>query len=985
MALQSPLRAFHLKALPGLFVLCCLPFAWGQGFPGGGVAILSGNSLGTIIPASGNPSDIVMDETRGRLYLVQSGANQIFIYNYVEKRFEGRIDVGTFPSSAAISMDNRFLYVTNVQSSSVSVINLDGDRVVQTLSLPARPEGIEVGFDGRVLITTQGSGANNTLNTLLIFDPSQEAIQQLSVVPSPPALSTPNPLPAVFAGRPATAFPGRLIRTPDGQFIIGMVAINQTTNSALTTLFVYEAASGTVLRNRTVTGQSTVLSIAPDGSKFMAGSTLYETATLNVLAQQSTANLPFLIVAQGNNPAISLQRNFGGSIFSTDGQVVYSAFNVGGNNATDRPEAEALFVSNSKNLGVRMGIRLPETVLGKMVATADGADIYAVSESGILHIPIGKLFEAPILQPETNQVFLAIDNCNKGIARASVKVSNIGGGRATFTVPVVNNALVTEVTSGLAPSTVNFVMEPGRTAVRRLAGTNLFTGVGGGNGAAINVTLSSREAVNFPNTIRVYMNFRDPDQRGVIYPVPTGLSNNEGLHEVHLDEARGRLYISNSGFNRVEVFDTRRLRFLEAIEVGQLPRSMAMSLDRSTLFVGNSGGESVSIVDLDARREVGRIDFPPIPRVGNQAAVRPLALGMSLAGLQIVMSNGGLWKVVGTTATPRPASGIISPNSNTTVLPAPAQYSLAQTPGGEFLVALAGNGNAYLYDALADNYTTARTINTNPIQSYYGPAAGAPNGAFFTVNGLVLSPALSIIGGVERPGTTQFTPPAQPGQPPGQTTVSAGSRHIAAVAPVSETHFVRMTIPVRQNINSVTRDDPRAVIEMVDVRNGAETVVAVAPDSPQSIAFGTQRISVPARQMVVDSKGVAYAIGVSGLSVIPLQQGGAPSRPQILSGSRGIVNANTGSTNFTPGAFITVNGSNLADTAVSEQIPLPTVMGGSCLTFSDVPLPLLQTSGGQITAQIPDNLRPGIYVAQVRSLAAATQSDPVVITVQRPQ
>ena len=36
-------------------------------------------------------------------------------------------------------------------------------------------------------------------------------------------------------------------------------------------------------------------------------------------------------------------------------------------------------------------------------------------------------------------------------------------------------------------------------------------------------------------------------------------------------------------------------------------------------------------------------------------------------------------------------------------------------------------------------------------------------------------------------------------------------------------------------------------------------------------------------------------------------------------------------------------------------------------------------------AQIPDDLRPGLYVAQVRSLANATQSDPVLITVQRPQ
>ncbi|MBK5295437.1 MAG: hypothetical protein JJE04_27640, partial [Acidobacteriia bacterium] len=895
MPLQSTLRSVHsIAALLFLLLLAMVP-AFSQ------ISVISGNSFGVVIPASGAPSDLILDEARGRLYLVVSGANQVFIYNTVEQRMEGRIDVGVFPSSAAMSLDGKLLYVTNVQSSTVSVINLDIDRVINSISVPARPEGIEVGFDGRVLITTQGSGANNAQNTLLIFDPSQEALQQLSVVPSPPPLSTPNPLPAVFAGRPSTPFPGRLIRTPDGQFIVGMVAINQNNNGAQTTLFVYEAASGTVLRNRTVTGQSTVLSMAQDGSRFMAGSTLYETANLNVLAQVNTANLPFLIAAN-NNPAISFQRNFGGSIFSPDGEVIYGAFNVGGNQTTSLVESKALMVSNSRNLSVRLGIRMPESIIGKMVATADGADVFASSESGVVHIPVSRLFEAPILQPESTAVFLAVDNCNKGIARASVKINNLGAGTVTFTVPNVSPALVTEVTSGLAPSSVNFVMEPGRTTVRRLAGTNLFIGGNGGNGAPINITLNSREAVNYPNTIRVYMNFRDKDQRGVVYTVPVSLSNNEGLQEILLDEPRGRVYISNSGFNRVEVFDTRRLRFVEPIEVGQLPHSMAMTLDGSTLYVGNSGGESISIVDLDARRVIGNVEFPPIPRNGVQGTVAPRALGMGLSGLQFIMSNGTLWKLVGSTATPRPASSIVSPTSNTTALAAPAQYSFASTPGGEYMVALAGNGNVYLYDGLSDNFTTARLINTNPIQSYYGPAAGAPNGSFFTVNGLVLSSALAVIGGAERPSATQFNPPAQPGQPPTQTVVSAGQRHISSVFPISGTHFIRMTVPVRQNINSVTRDDPRTTIELVDTRTGGETIVGVAPDSPQLMIFGTQRLSVPARQLVVDSKGVAYAIGLAGLSVIPLQQGGATSKPQITGGSRGIVNASDGSTNFGPGA-----------------------------------------------------------------------------------
>jgi uncharacterized protein (TIGR03437 family) len=63
-------------------------------------------------------------------------------------------------------------------------------------------------------------------------------------------------------------------------------------------------------------------------------------------------------------------------------------------------------------------------------------------------------------------------------------------------------------------------------------------------------------------------------------------------------------------------------------------------------------------------------------------------------------------------------------------------------------------------------------------------------------------------------------------------------------------------------------------------------------------------------------------------------------------------------------------------------IPPPTVLGGSCVTFGDIAVPLLTTSGGQIQAQIPDTLPAGTHVVEVRSLATAQASDPVIVTVR---
>jgi uncharacterized protein (TIGR03437 family) len=55
------------------------------------------------------------------------------------------------------------------------------------------------------------------------------------------------------------------------------------------------------------------------------------------------------------------------------------------------------------------------------------------------------------------------------------------------------------------------------------------------------------------------------------------------------------------------------------------------------------------------------------------------------------------------------------------------------------------------------------------------------------------------------------------------------------------------------------------------------------------------------------------------------------------------------------------------------------------VVVDDVPLPLIQTTPTQISAQLPASIRPGINVIQVRSLAMAQDSQPMIITVQKPQ
>lgn len=930
-----------------------------------------GATFGEVVQLGGTPSDIVIDESRGRLYLVNNAANRVDVYDYNVKDIVASFAVGLQPLAAALSMDNNFLYVSNNGSSSISVVDLQLGLTLQTAALPARPEGVEVGSDGRVLISTQGTGVGNLNNTLLIFDRTQTTANQVQAVQFPPPPVTPTGTPTVTA-RPITQFRGKLLRTPDGQYIIGLSTINNNTS---TVVYLYEAASGTVLLSRTVTGQSTVLSMSPDGARFMAGFTLYDTQTLNVVAQQSANNIPFSFAGSFN----TLQ-NVGGSVFSPDGLSVYSAFNTAPfTQPPTRTQASTFLISDPRNLAVTLGIKIPESIIAKMVMTSDGQDAWGLSESGMIHLPLSTLYDYPILQPETTQVFLAVDDCNRGIARAQLRVNNLGKGKVTFSVPNTGAALISQVSSGVAPSTITFVMDPGRSGVTRQAGTNLYTGTATNTGTAINITLASLDAINIPNTIRVYMNYRNSDQRGVVFPIPTVPTGAEGLQDLVLDEQRGRLYIANSGFNRIEVFDTKKGGFQNPIPVGQLPHQMAIATDGSTMYVANTGGESISIVDLDLGREIGQVIFPPIPRAGNANPVVPFTLAYGLSGLQFIMSNGTQWKVVANQATLRPSNSVI-PNT----VPGP-QYMVA-TPSYDYIMTLAGTGAGYLYNSLIDNYTSQRQLFSNPIQSYYGILAGADQGNYFLANGLILNSSLTVIGGAERPGTVQFGPPAGPGQPPTQTVVSGGERNVAAVSPVDQASFLRLTTPVRQAINSVTRDEVRTTLERVNMNTKSEDLVGVVPENPVFSVFGTARVNITPRRMVVDSAGKnAYAITISGLSVISLTPAGSNSKPVVTSGARGIVNSSDGTPNFKPGSFVTVSGRNLADPATSTLTPPPGILGGSCVVFNDVPLRLLQTSPTQISGQIPENLvRPGLNVVQVRNLATAQSSDPIVVTVQKP-
>src|SRR5216117_3541936 len=112
-----------------------------------GSAALSAATFGIVVPLIGGASDLVLDEGRNRLYLVNSPQNRVEVYSIAQRRLLDPISTGVQPLSAALSLSGKSLYVTSYAESTLEIIDLDSSVTTRRVNLPAAPEGVAVGGD----------------------------------------------------------------------------------------------------------------------------------------------------------------------------------------------------------------------------------------------------------------------------------------------------------------------------------------------------------------------------------------------------------------------------------------------------------------------------------------------------------------------------------------------------------------------------------------------------------------------------------------------------------------------------------------------------------------------------------------------------------------------------------------------------------------------------------------------------------------------
>ena len=226
------------------------------------------------------------------------------------------------------------------------------------------------------------------------------------------------------------------------------------------------------------------------------------------------------------------------------------------------------------------------------------------------------------------------------------------------------------------------------------------------------------------------------------------------------------------------------------------------------------------------------------------------------------------------------------------------------------------------------------------------------------------------------------------GPVPGNITVRGNSpmtvsRPISAVAAAGNTNFVRFSGPIRLTQNQNASD--AGVIEVVDVNSGRTLSFANALEGPLASQVGTQRVNTNGRTMAIDAgAATVYVLTTSGLSVLPLDaNSNATVRDTPTINRNGTVSMASFLPQFATGSLISIFGRNLGTSASGAEPPYPTVMGGTCVTLNNNPMPLTMTSPTQINAQIPPNLTAGRYSMVIRNIDKKLGSSTTTITVAK--
>jgi uncharacterized protein (TIGR03437 family) len=640
-----------------------------------------GATFGTVVAIGGQAADIALDEGRGVLYIANFTASRIDVLPVGEREISTSMHVAAGPSSLALSPDGRYLVVAHFgnipppgsPSNALTVLDLSaGGR--QTFALDNAPLGVAFGSDGMALVAT--------VSEFLLLDPASGRTQ---LVDTMAGVTEKTALPAPPGTPPVQIVAAAMAASGDGRYIFGL---------ADTVRFLYDVAA----RQLRVIGYTAtpalgprVVSAARDGSYYAAG--------WGVFSRNG------VLLSQFGDAAGALA--VGSHAIDSAAGIMYAQIPKASSDTSAAAAAPpVLSILDADNLTVRELLRLPENLAGRGVLNAQADTLYAVSESGVLIMPVGALAQSRRVAADHEDLVFHGSFCQHGAITQTLKIVDPGGGRTAFSLSADLPGVTISPSSGRTPATVQVRVDPTAFQDRR----GVVTG---------SVTISSPEAVNVPLAVRLLVNNQRPDERGSATNVPGTLV------DLVADPTRDRFYILRQDRNQVLVFDGSGLFPVATLRTSNTPTRMAITFDRKYLLVGHDNSQLVYVYDLDTLQQQPPVVMPlghyprSIAASGNAILAASRVAGTVHTIDRIDLLSGA--------ATTLPSLGVFQNSIH-------LDTALAATPNGGSILAASADGGVMLYDAAADTFTVSRKL---PAATLTGAFAASGAGQYVAGNTLL--------------------------------------------------------------------------------------------------------------------------------------------------------------------------------------------------------------------------------------------------------
>jgi uncharacterized protein (TIGR03437 family) len=834
-------------------------------------------TFGTVVAIGGEAADIALDPTRGVLYIANFTANRIDVMTLSNNTIQTSINVPNQPSAISVSPDAHWLLVANYgnnttgsSTNALTLIDLTNANAKQTFSLSNPPLSVMFGLDNKALVVTSGE--------FIIFDPTVGTTTLIRTIAQAATQAIPQPpqtFPAAFTQASAAV-------SGDGLTIAGLGG--GTTSGILE--YRYSVATH---------GLSAVTYIASPaaGPRVVSLSNDGTLSTFDWTVQDTNLN----VTAQFANPAGLL--SLGSTLIDSSRGLIYAQIPISGTSATANTAAPIMDIVDWDNLTLEDRIQLPENLAGKSLLSADNNTMYAISDSGVMILPVGNLKSYPRLSASTEDVVFRGNFCNRNITTQSFTITDPGGGHTPFSISTTTAGIAVSPSSGVTPATVSVAVDP-----------NAFSSQKGT--VAAYLTISSDAAIDLPPAIRVLINSQDPSQRGTFVDVPGTVV------DLLPDPKRNVYYVLRQDKNQVLVYNASNNTLSATLRTCTTPKGMAITFDQQDLLVGCDNAHYMSVFDLDlltAQQPIYVADYVQSVAASANAVlvhVRP-----------IVSKNPGLGRVdmIARVVTQLPTLGVYQ-NS------LPLDTVLASAANGANILIASSDGSVMLYDANADSFTVSRKDFTGLSGAY-----AASNFNQFVVGTNLLDASLV---------------------PKGQILTSAGtSSGFSFVNQVGYyTSATTSSSPgTIEQVNLTTGNgiQPTAMVEAPILGSSGSTTTAntttpVSPTAASNVSVFTRSLApLPTQTSII-------VLSTSGFTVLPWTYAASVPSPIIAA----VVSAADGKSPAAPGGLITLYGSNLSPTNLATtQIPVPTALANSCITVNGQPIPLIFVSPTQINAQMP--------------------------------